>query len=412
MQPLPSRKKHALLAICFITVFVGFSLIAIRAFGSANDAKTQGLVAIAPFPLPPSADSLNGDSNALPDLLAGDVPEGVNPTETIIAAVETPSKITDALGNPVGGNPVDDDTTPAPDRATPQPTIAALGVGLSGPRVITIDGKPIDGSGQALPPAPIAGLTTISPFGQVPAISPAGLTPLAAYKRPFTPTPGREPVSIIIGGLGVNSALTDRAINDLPANVTLAFAAHAPGLSQLVAKARSRGHEVLIELPFESADFDSSLIGSSRTLMVTQNTSANPRNLSWLLSRAQGYFGVTNYNGDVFLARTDATAPLLDKLARSGLGFVFDGSISAPALSSLAITAKLPFASGYTLIDTVQDSSIIQSELARLSAAASSGISPIGVGFTYPETITAVKIWADDLEAQGLELAPASSALR
>ena len=142
------------------------------------------------------------------------------------------------------------------------------------------------------------------------------------------------------------------------------------------------------------------------------NTGANPRNLNWLLSRGQGYFGVTNYNGDAFLTRADAAAPLLDKIARTGLGFVFDGSYSAPTLEALASTAKLPYASGYTLIDTVQDGALISSELERLNAAATAGGGPIGVGFTFPETITAVKDWAGGLEAQGLVLAPASSALR
>jgi len=123
-------------------------------------------------------------------------------------------------------------------------------------------------------------------------------------------------------------------------------------------------------------------------LLASRNVSANPRNLDWLLSRAQGAFGVTNYNGDLFLNRSDVTAPLLDKLARTGLGFIFDGSVSAPSLSALARSARLPYASGYNLIDTVQDSQQIQSNLKQLSDTAQLGASPIGVGFAYPETLS------------------------
>jgi len=89
--------------------------------------------------------------------------------------------------------------------------------------------------------------------------------------------------------------------------------------------------------------------------MASRNSAANMRNLDWLMSRGQGYFGVTNYNGDVFLTRADIAAPVLDKLSQSGLSFISDGSVSAPSLAALSSSAKLPYAAGYTLIDPQQD---------------------------------------------------------
>jgi polysaccharide deacetylase 2 family uncharacterized protein YibQ len=131
-----------------------------------------------------------------------------------------------------------------------------------------------------------------------------------------------------------------------------------------------------------------------------------------LLSRAQGYFGVTNYNGDAFLTRADVAAPILDKLSKSGLSFIFDGSFSSPSLSALSVSAKLPFANGFTLIDRQPEPALIQSELSRVTAHAKSTNGTIGVGFVYPETIAAVNAWADTLDRQGLILAPASYMLR
>lgn len=396
MEPLPSRKKHLLLALCFLTLIIAGAYLLTNIFGNANDAKVKGTVEVAPMPLPPASDTLGGDSEALPDLLAGEVPENVNPTEIVKPEV-------DALGNPLGGSQLETTQTVL---TPPQPR------STSGPRTIMIDGAPIDGGGSPLVPAPISGLTKMSAYGRVPVISPAGMTPLSAYKRPFAATSGKRPVSVIIGGLGVNRGLTNQAINDLPADVTLAFAAHAPGLQDWVNQARRKGHEVLIELPMESAGFNPAEPGADRALMASQNSASNMRNLDWLLSRAQGYFGVTNYNGDRFLTRADVAAPILDKLSKSGLSFVFDGSINAPSLQALSTSAKLPFARGFTLIDPQQDTSIIQSELTRLTAQAQNSTGTIGVGFAYPETIAAVKNWASSLDAQGLTLAPASSTLR
>jgi len=294
------------------------------------------------MPLPPASDTLGGDSEALPDLLAGEIPENVNPTEIVKPEV-------DALGNPVGAS-VDTpkEPSPLPSVSTQQPTTT------SGPRTITIDGAPIDGSGSALIPAPISGLTKVSAYGRIPAISASGLTPLSAYKRPFSAVSGKQTV----------------------------------------------------------ADFNPAEPGADRALMASRNAAANMRNLDWLLSRGQGYFGVTNYNGDRFLTRADVAAPILDKLAKSGLSFVFDGSVSAPSLSALSSSARLPFARGYNLIDPQQDTSIIQSELSRLNAQAQNSSGTIGVGFAYPETIAAVRNWAQGLGSQGLTLAPASTTLR
>jgi len=79
----------------------------------------------------------------------------------------------------------------------------------------------------------------------------------------------------------------------------------------------------------------------------------------------------------------------------------FDGSVSAPSLSALSTSARLPFARGYNLIDPQQDTGIIQSELSRLTAQAQNSGGTIGVGFAYPETITAVKNWARGLDSLG-----------
>jgi len=384
LQPLPSRKKHLLLAVSFLTVFAATAYGLTTLVGNPTDAEVVGDIAVAPMPLPPASDTLDGESDALPDLLAGDVPLNVNPT-AIVPSIEAPKR--DALGNPVDDN-----------QAATAPVTTVL--------------APSDGSSSTLAPAPIAGLTKMSAYGRVPAISPSGLTPRDAYKRPYQATAGKRPVSVIIGGLGVNRGLTTQAINELPADVTLAFAAHSPGLQNWINQARAKGHEVLIELPMESAQFNSAEPGADRALMASRNAAANMRNLDWLMSRAQGYFGVTNYNGDLFLTRADVAAPILDKLAKSGLSFISDGSVSAPSLSALSTSARLPFARGYNLIDPQQDTDIIQSELSRLTAQAQNSGGTIGVGFAYPETIAAVKSWASGLEARGLTLAPASSALK
>lgn len=383
-QKLPSLWTHTLGA-CTLLVGVGAALIgAVHFYGTSEDAVAAQSVAVPARPQAVTSQNLNGENDTLPDLLDGDVAPGTNPT-TNIAAV-------DALGNPIVGRDE-----------------GLAGGNGSAPKTVTI-------SGQNIPPsAVITALTKSSPFGPIPTVSRDGRKAVSVYARPAKIAAGTKPVAIIIGGLGINRSVTQRAINELPTDVTLSFAAHAQSLQSQINQARARGFEVMIELPMESAAFNPSEPGANRALRVngTNVKSSNLRNLDWLLSRAGGYFGVINYNGDLFLGRSDTVVPILSRLASSGLGFVFDGSSTAPSLKTLAGASGLPFTTAYTLIDDNPDTGAINTKLALLAADAKSGGSaPIGVGFSYPQTIDAVVDFTQGLNAQGLSLVPASSMLK
>lgn len=366
---LPSRRKHLAMAATVLCLGLALPILAARLFGDATDAVPQGVVAVAPLPPVEPLSPLDNEALETPDLLAGDVPEGVNPTA--VAGVETQP-----------------DTPPDTSRRIDVNTVVA----------------------GALAPAPMAGLTRQGRFGPVPKAGER--TALEFYKRPFRAKPDKKPVSLIIGGLGVNRVLTQRAIDELPPDVTLSFAAHSTGLQSWVDAARAAGHEVLIEIPMESQTFDPNEQGADRALRVTANAQENARNLDWLLSRAQGYFGVTNFNGDAFLTRTDIAAPFMTALSETGLGFITDGDFDTPSLEALSKSVNQPFKTGHGLIDPNPVPAIIQGRLRELTGAAQDGSHPIGVGFAFAETMNEVQGWIAVLDAQGLQLAPASAALQ
>ena len=397
-RKLPSIRRHALTALICILAFTGLAYAGFVTLSNPNDAVASGEVGLDPVPLPPSSDSLNGQSDSLPDLLAGVVPSGQNPTQS------GPRRF-DALGNPIGQSSDIGLAGAEKKPARPAPSISS-----SGPRTILIDGKPIDGAYRSSPlvRAPLSHITRSGPFGRVPTPAADGRKAITSYARPFTPTAGKNTVSIVIGGLGIDRAITKRAIYELPPEVTLSFAAHTPGLQNWINQARSQGHEILLELPMESENFDPNEAGADHALKVIPSAGRNIRNLDWLMSRGLGYFAVTNYNGDKLLTRADNMAPILAHLSDAGLGFIFDGSISAPSLPALAQSANLPFEQAYALIDATPETSHIETQLIRLEAQASSGEGPIGVGFAYPATLDAVKIWLDTLPSKSLQIAPAS----
>ncbi|HYD45858.1 MAG TPA: divergent polysaccharide deacetylase family protein [Phenylobacterium sp.] len=269
--------------------------------------------------------------------------------------------------------------------------------------VITLPGgqtRQLAAPGDPLPQAPLPGMTAPGPGGLLPVISSDGRASADVYSRPFVSN-GRPRVALVIGGLGLNAQLTRRAIEELPAEVTLSFVPYADGLQGWIDLARAHGHEVLLETPMEPADYPNNDPGPY-TLMANGQEAETTRRLEWLLSRATGYFGVTNYLGGRFVQNAGAMAIFTGALRQRGLAFIDDGSAARTA-------GGLPRASADRIIDDNLSAEGINTQLAALEAAARRGGKALGSGFAYPVTIEAAAAWAQGLEARGLQLAPASA---
>ena len=261
-----------------------------------------------------------------------------------------------------------------------------------------------------LPRAPIAGMTEPGPNGVLPIIASNGRTPAQAYARPYTPVQGRPMVAVVIGGLGFNARATTQAIDELPAEITLSFVPYASDLQGWIDRARARGHEVLIELPMEPFDPDADDTGP-QTLLATATPQQNTARLEQLLSRASGYFGVTNYQGARFATSAQASTPVVQQLRRRGLVFLSSGIGQRTALSVEAQRAGLPNTAADRIIDARREAEALDDQLLNLEALALQNQSAVGAGFAYPVTMEQVGRWARDVESRGYELAPASAVL-
>lgn len=251
-----------------------------------------------------------------------------------------------------------------------------------------------------LPAAPIAGLFQPGPNGPLPVIATDGRTPFSAYARPFTPD-GRPRVALIVGGLGLNGPATRAAIEALPAEVTLAFVPYAEGLQAWIDLARADGHEVMLELPMEPSDYPQNDTGPY-TLLADADVAELDRRLNWLLGRATGYFGVTNYFGAAFFESDSATTAFMARMRSRGLAFIDDGQ----ARRRQGAYAR---ASASRIVDETQQADSILAALNGLEALARQDGQALGGGYGFPVTVNTAAIWAQGLEARGIQLAPASA---
>jgi len=272
-----------------------------------------------------------------------------------------------------------------PDGAT-----VAGGSAIAAPRI----------AAQPLAAAPIAGLSQPGPQGPLPVIATDGRVPAQAYARPFQSN-GKPRVSLIVGGLGLNAVTTRAAIERLPAEVTLSFVPYTEGLQGWIDLARAQGHEVMIEIPMEPTGYPNNDPGPY-TLLANATPNDVEARMAWLLGRATGYFGVTNYLGDRFVTSDAGMAAFLAVLRQRGVAFLDDGSVRRRPGAWARASADV-------VVDETQTPAAIIGRLNELEAAAKSRGAALGTGFAYPVTVEAAARWTAGLDARGLQLAPASA---
>jgi polysaccharide deacetylase 2 family uncharacterized protein YibQ len=289
-----------------------------------------------------------------------------------------------ARGNPYDGGPV------ARARIAFSPTESTVSGGRAAPLA----------SAGALAPTPLAGLSAPGPAGPLPIIAPDGRASWKAYARPFADD-GRPKIALVIGGLGLDPEETRQAIEALPPEVTLSFSPYADGLQAMIDHARAAGHEVMIEIPMEPLDYPDNDPGPY-TLLANAPAEDIGHKLDWLMSRATGYFAVTNAWGSRFLSREQAVAPFIQALRQRGVGFVDDGQAAGRG-------GGLHRASTGPKIDADLDGDAIDNQLLALEAQALQSGSALGAGSAYPLTVAQVQRWATAVRERGYALAPASA---
>ena len=238
-------------------------------------------------------------------------------------------------------------------------------------------------------------------LGPLPRIAADGRKPMNVYGRAYDSRDKRPKVAIVVGGLGVGQAITDAALERLPAEVTLAFTPYGQTLAANVATARARGHEVLIETPMEPEPGPYTL---SRGGAVK-----NTLRLKWMMSRVAGYAGLINTHGAPLLSNHPDAAFVLGETARRGLFFVENNDDPRSVARQAAVSAGAPYAKADGLIGRTPTREAIEKECASLEGYAKAHGAALVVTDALPVTIDRVTAWAKALGAKGLALVPASA---
>jgi uncharacterized protein len=244
--------------------------------------------------------------------------------------------------------------------------------------------------------------------GPIPKIAANGMRPAEAYAQPVKPVPGKPDaprVALVVGGLGVGAGITNDAISKLPDAVTLAFMPYSYDVVHLAGRARRAGHEILLQAPMEPFNYPDNDSGP-QTLLTTLSPEQNLERLYWLMSRFQGYVGITGAMGARFTASERAFAPILQETAKRGLIFVDDGANPRSVAARIAGGSNLPFAKADMVVDAVPTPAEIDHALGRLEMAAREHGFAVGMASALPVSIERIAKWAKAAESRGLQLVP------
>jgi len=330
--------------------------------------------------------------------------------------------------------PASPDTTAAPPTDTIQqpPTSSNQAVngmprsepssGANVERMVTGDGsvitkyspRPRDSSGPVLVDAmqkgqdprmaaiPNDDLLEETPFGRLPITGPDGRRPMDQYARPWSGTRGTR-IAIVLSGLGLSQTGTQRAIQQLPEEITFAFAASGNSLQRWMQDARRGGHEILLQVPLEPFDYPANDPGPD-TLLTSKPVAHNIESLHRAMGEITNYTGIMNYLGGRFLSDPKAMEPVMRDIGKRGLLFLDDGTSAQSKTAVIAKGTELPYAFADLQLDSQVDVNTILQKLDELERIARRNGQAIGVASAFDESIDAISKWSEEATMRGIEI--------
>lgn len=238
--------------------------------------------------------------------------------------------------------------------------------------------------------------------GKLPVIAADGTRPVDRYARPWSGARGTR-IAIVVGGLGLSQTGTQRALDKLPEDITLAFAATGNSLFRWMPIARRGGHEILLQVPLEPFDYPDNDPG--RLTLVSKDPAAdNIKRLHESMARMTNYTGIMNYLGGRFLADSTALEPVMQEISNRGLLFLDDGSSAQSLSATYAKAFGGPHAFADVMLDQEVSKSAVLKKLDELERIALRKGSAIGVASAFDVSVDAVTEWARQAQGRGIEI--------
>lgn len=261
----------------------------------------------------------------------------------------------------------------------------------------------------AITPAALAPVEAKTDEGIIPVIAADGTKPWQFFaKKDYAAADSKPRIAVVVTGLGLSTQTTDTAIA-MPPEVTLAFSPYGrERTTALSSKARSAGHEILLELPMQTDRYpavDPGPYGIRADLTPEENVGR----LRAALAKARGYVGLMGTAQDTIAKDKAKIVPLIQTIAEHGLLFVSGHNQPPEGMFRIARTAGVPVLTTDIVADERMSDTLIKNQLARAEDRARTHGHALVLGHAYPLTIDLLGEWVTTLEKKGFALVPVSA---
>jgi polysaccharide deacetylase 2 family uncharacterized protein YibQ len=280
-------------------------------------------------------------------------------------------------------------------------------VNTSGKSDIIAVSSEIAVSKDSLPSAPFAALIETHEGGNLPKIGADGLTPFKAYKRDFAlPAAGVPVIAFAVMDYGLSPSLSAQVLKDLPPNVSLLASLYADDIPQWVEMARRDGHEVWLQIPFETARYPL-VDGGPLTILKRSNLKLNHDRLKNTMSRTSGYAGLWG-SVDGTLGQADTLlADMFGEIYKRGIGYFETSGIYHKNIDLIATSYNAPYIRSTFMIDgDLEDQSLA---VANLMQVAKDYGHAVGLVSPAPAGVEALPKWIEMAERAGIVVVPVSA---
>jgi len=217
--------------------------------------------------------------------------------------------------------------------------------------------------------------------------------------------PGPVRIAVIIDDMGYRKEAGEQALA-LPGALTYAFLPQTPYAWQQATRAHELEREVMLHLPMES-DLGNALGDGALTLEMPREEFLDT--LRRDIDSVPYVAGVNNHMGSLLTRDPTAMRWLMGRLREADLYFIDSRTTDATVAERVAQDNLVASARRHVFLDYIQDKEVVREQLKSLVETARHQGSAIGIGHPYPETLAVLAEELPKLQAEGIELVPAST---
>ena len=219
---------------------------------------------------------------------------------------------------------------------------------------------------------------------------------------------GMNRIALVVSDMGLSERDTEKAVINLPPEVTLSFSAYAQRLPFWLEQSHNARHETLLSIPMEPQSFPKDDPGP-KALMARNSVEENMETLHEIMDQGQGYVGFSNFQGSRFMADAKKLRPVFQYMKDIGMIFLDTApDISTATLETVSET-RVPYLKADVTLDGVPTDVAIRDNLRRLESIAAKQGYAVGLVSAYPVTFNAIAEWLPTLKSRNIALTPLSS---